>query len=405
MTLDLKKPKYALPIILLPFILLLFYSYKSSFGKPVSPKNGSKDSLQTVVAGVSSQIKSQNLSDKLAVLRQHYGHSDGPTAVNGIAEQVQPVSRESQPDYNQSEKHTLDSIGAAVGRKYGGRMGIRSAEPVSSDFYRASNWATSKNYIQQDRSLKATLAKINQSSPGPYRGQVSAAADPMQLFRQQMALIDSIGKAGDKEYRDQNKNRKLQSTGLSQPAETPSLPVSKVIATSSVFNTIATGQNELPITAVVDQDITAYAGSRLRIRLLEDILAGGVLIRAGTYLYAQASGFSGQRINLSVNSILQGGHILAVKLELYDTDGLPGLYVPSSAFRDFTKDLGSDATGVSLEQQGASNEQVISLLGKMFQSTTTAVGKLIRQNKATLKYQTLVYLIDPAEMHARAKNQ
>lgn len=94
---------------------------------------------------------------------------------------------------------------------------------------------------------------------------------------------------------------------------------------------------------------------------------------------------------------MEDDQLLPVKLSIYDNDGLPGLYVPASAFRDFTKDLGSDASqGLTLQQSADNNNQmVMSVVSRMFESTTTAVSKLIRQNKAKLKYNTLVYLIDP----------
>src|SRR5690606_21206904 len=113
------------------------------------------------------------------------------------------------------------------------------------------------------------------------------------------------------------------------------------------------------------------------------------------YIYAQISGFTGQRVNLSVTSIMDGQHILPVRLEVYDHDGLQGLYVPASAFREFTKELGGNASqGVTLQQAAENNSQlVMSMVQKMFQSTTTAVNKMIRQNKAKIKYNTLVYLI------------
>lgn len=128
--------------------------------------------------------------------------------------------------------------------------------------------------------------------------------------------------------------------------------------------------------------------------------AGRFLVKKGTYLYAQITGFSGQRVNLSISSIFQNNNILPVRLDIYDNDGLPGLYVPASAFREFSKVLGSDASqGMTIQQQAENNNQlVMSMLQKMFQSTTTAVSKLIRSNKAKLKYNTQVYLIDPQEL-------
>lgn len=133
---------------------------------------------------------------------------------------------------------------------------------------------------------------------------------------------------------------------------------------------------------------------------MDDVTAGKFIVKKGTYLYAHVTGFTGQRVNLTVTSIFQNNNILPIRLDLYDNDGLPGLYVPASAFREFSKVLGSDASqGMTIQQQAENNNQlVMSLLQKMFQSTTTAVGKLIRSNKAKLKYNTQVYLIDPEEL-------
>jgi conjugative transposon TraM protein len=401
MTITLKKQKYVIPIILLPFLCLFFYVYKSSFGKS-KPVIGHQDSLQTGVASVSAQVSSQTLASKLDAFRERYSRSqDGYTAINDILDERADKTGPQAP-YNDSENQVLDSIAKTAVREYGKTGGDNRSGP--GNFPDVSPAARKpKGDDQQDQALAAALAKMNR--PQDYSGtlpKTQQTPDPMQLFRQQMALVDSMGKAADPEYKAEliRKNQEAktqQAASVRQP-----LPVVKAAAASSVFNTVTAGRQEQLITAIIDQDITGYAGSRLRLRLLEDLLAGRFLIKKGTYLYAQVSGFSGQRVNLSITTIMQGGHILPVKLEVYDNDGLPGLYVPASAFREFTKELGGDASGSSLQQQAENNGQlVMSVLQKMFQSTTTAVSKLIRQNKAKLKYNTLVYLIDPVEL----KNQ
>ena len=228
----------------------------------------------------------------------------------------------------------------------------------------------------------------------------------MQLFRQQMALVDSMGKAADPEYKAlQAQKVQMELHRQNQQSENK-LIVTKSAPALSVFNTVSSALEGSFITAIVDQNITGYSGSRLRIRLLEDLMAGKYQIKKGTYLFAQISGFSGQRVNLTITSIMQDGQILPVRLEVYDNDGLSGLYVPASAFREFSRELGNNTTqGMTLQQQAENNNQlVMGLLQKMFQSTTTAVGKLIRQNKAKLKYNTLVYLIDPEALRKIQNN-
>ena len=72
-------------------------------------------------------------------------------------------------------------------------------------------------------------------------------------------------------------------------------------------------------------------GSRVRLRLLDDIEINESVVRRGTYLYATVSGFSSGRVKGSINSILVEDELVKVSLSIYDTDGLEGLYVPSAS--------------------------------------------------------------------------
>jgi conjugative transposon TraM protein len=394
MKVNFKSPRYILPLILLPFILLLFYTYKSSFGKPKLVGKG-KDTLQDNVADVSDQVKKSTLSDKLDAYRDQYKKADGYTAINQLQDDTTATS--TAPNlYNDAEKRKLDSLKKAVSAKYKNSKS-RSSPPNYSGFPDASTVTTkASKHNQSDQALAEALNRMRSQPMQNNNHGNPQNADPMQLFRQQMALIDSMDKSHDPDYKAQQKKALADKQALAAPQE-KTLRVTKASNSTAAFNTIMPEQHDGLIRAIVDQNITGYAGSRLRIRLLEDMMAGHFLIKQGTYLYAEISGFTGQRVLLTIKSIMEDDQLLPVKLSIYDNDGLPGLYVPASAFRDFTKDLGSDASqGLTLQQSADNNNQmVMSVVSRMFESTTSAVSKLIRQNKAKLKYNTLVYLIDP----------
>jgi conjugative transposon TraM protein len=403
MKVNFKSPRYILPLILLPFVLLLFYTYKSSFGKPKAVAKG-KDTLQENVADVSDQVKKSTLSDKLDAYRDQYKKADGYTAINQLQDDTAATS--AAPNlYNDAEKRKLDSLKKAVATKYKSNRS-RSLSPNYSGFPDASAVTTKPDkHNSSDQALAEALNRMH-SQPGQTsnRGN-SQNGDPMQLFRQQMALIDSMEKSHDPDYKAQQKKALADKQAAATPQD-KNLPVTKASNSTPAFNTIMPEQHDGLIRAIVDQNITGYAGSRLRIRLLEDMMAGHFLVKQGTYLYAEISGFTGQRVLLTINSIMQDDQLLPVKLSIYDNDGLPGLYVPASAFRDFTKDLGSGASqGMTLQQSADNNNQmVMSIMQKMFESTTTAVSKLIRQNKAKLKYNTIIYLIDPETLRNHQQN-
>ncbi|MEJ2881060.1 conjugative transposon protein TraM [Pedobacter sp. GR22-6] len=402
MKVNFKQPRYILPLILLPFLFIFFYIYKGMADPPESVDAG-KDSLQMNVAGVSEQVKKAALSGKLDAYRDRFKQSDGYTAIGAIQEE-QALSLETSSLYNEQEKRMLDSIDRSMKARYGG-FGASAAAGRGSSYPSSSRTVSRPGSFEQDRALAEALAKMSRPAPMVSSGvKPGPEPDAMQLFRQQMALVDSMAKAADPELKAAEELKRKREVAVEKALTDKNLPVYKSSVGSSVFNTITAASEGSFITAIVDQNVTGYSGSRLRIRLLEDLMAGKFLVKKGTYLFAQISGFSGQRVNLSITSIMQDGHILPVRLEVYDNDGMAGLYVPVSAFREFSRELGNNTTqGLSLQQQAENNNQlVMGLLQKMFQSTTTAVGKLIRQNKAKLKYNTLVYLIDPEELR---KNQ
>lgn len=174
-------------------------------------------------------------------------------------------------------------------------------------------------------------------------------------------------------------------------------------ATSDYFNTLAQNEPEPKlIKAIIDEDIKAVDGSRVRLRLLDDVEINECIVHRGSYLYATMSGFSSGRVKGTINSILINDELVKVSLSLYDTDGLEGLYVPNSQFRETSKDVASGAVtsnmnmntggyGSSLTQWGMQAVQ------NAYQQTSNAIGKAIKKNKVKLKYGTFIYLVNGRE--------
>ena len=128
------------------------------------------------------------------------------------------------------------------------------------------------------------------------------------------------------------------------PSETDkaSEVVKKVKTTSDYFNTLSRDIREPKlIQAIIDENIKAVDGSRVRLRLLDDVEIDEHIVKRGSYLYATMNGFSSGRVKGSINSILVDDELVKVSLSLYDTDGLEGLYVPNSQFRETGKDVAS----------------------------------------------------------------
>jgi conjugative transposon TraM protein len=390
MTINFKQPRYILPLILLPFLCLFFYVFHDGKAK-AGEKSGPKTGIQDNVGDVSPEVRKKSLTDKLDAFRNTFKETDGNTAVSPITDDNSkgPVFTSR---YSAIEKARLDSIDKAMKAKFGTLQTppARNLSGKDKAFAAALNgWQSRQSKQQQPNSFQPTKEK-----------------DPLELFKTQMAYMDSMSKAADPAYKAEMQRKKEQARIADLKAKEISLPVTKGDVAVDDFNTILPKSETPFISAMIDENVTGYAGSRIRLRLLEPILAGKFAVPKGTYLYAEINGFTGQRVTLVIKSILFGNQILPVKLEVYDMDGLPGLFVPNSAFRDFTKDLGGNSMqGVSLDNGSATGSQLLmSSLDKMFQSTSSAIATAIRKNKAKIKYNSYIYLIDPQALQNSQKN-
>lgn len=385
MRINFKQPKYVLPLILLPFLCLFFFVFHSGAAKKQGkPKNIA--GLNGTVGEVAPDIQKKQLEDKLDAYRNTYKESDGMTAVTAL-----PTEKSSDPSYdnhyNDKEKRMLDSINQVMKTRFPNSQ-TQASKP-------------GRFYTAQDKAVAEALQGLSNRQQGQPKGTVNptpAVKDPMELFRQQMAYIDSINKSNDPQVKAERQKKEALAKAEAERKSQPALAVTKAIGTAANFNTVTPQKPDEFIKVVIDENVTGYAGSRIRLRLLDDINVGHFMVPKDTYLYALISGFSGQRVTLSVKSVLFNGKILPVKLEIYDLDGLPGLYVPESAFRDFTKDLGNNTIqGVTIENGGTGSvaqQFAMSTVDKIFESTSSAIAGIIRKNKAKIKYNSYLYLID-----------
>lgn len=199
-------------------------------------------------------------------------------------------------------------------------------------------------------------------------------------------------KSGDGSSSDNKKDVAVEKTEM----------VTKVpVSNADKFNTIDREQtaDEPLIRAMIDKTTKAHEGTRLRFKLLDDVAIGNTVLKKGSYLYGTVTGFGQQRVMASVTSVLLGDRFVKVSLSVFDNDGMEGFYVPESAFRDMMRDAGAQAvqTNMSFDNSGGglSGEALaLQALQNMYQSASSAVSGNIRKNRARIKYNTVVYLVN-----------
>ena len=150
------------------------------------------------------------------------------------------------------------------------------------------------------------------------------------------------------------------------------------------------------IRACVAGDQTITNGSRIRLRLLEAMSAGGKLLPARTELFGTAS-IVGQRLSIAVTSIEKDGDIVSVDLAAHDMDGQLGLYVPNSTERTAAKETaaaigGAFGSGISFARNAGQQIAMDVVRGTMAGGSQYVASKL-REAKAFVKADYELLLI------------
>ncbi|HEX5170841.1 MAG TPA: conjugative transposon protein TraM [Cyclobacteriaceae bacterium] len=96
------------------------------------------------------------------------------------------------------------------------------------------------------------------------------------------------------------------------------------------------------IEAVIHDTQELVSGSTVRMRLLDDIQINGTVIHKDQFIYGVCA-INGERLTVKINSLRTGNSLLPVSLEVYDLDGLPGVYIPGAITRDAAKQASDDA--------------------------------------------------------------
>ena len=380
-----KQPKYMIPIIIyFPllfvgyFVIDLFHTEKAETSNGLTTTNYLNPELPD------ANMKGDGIGNKYDNMLKSYGKIDDHTALGNIDRNEEDKKEEYDSKYSEEELKQLES------QKQEAEKLAEMQRQLQESAQKGQEVAQGDGTSEEDR--LALSKQREQEAMEELNRAIAQARLQGQRATNLPAETDTLTKRNEKnlEVSDEKEND-----------DEPQEVVKKVRVTSDYFNTICENEREEKlIKAIIDENIKAVDGSRVRLRLIDDVEINEIVVPKGSYLYATMSGFGSQRVKGNVTSIMVDGEIIKINLALYDTDGLEGLYVPSSQFRETTKDVGSGAlsntstltntttTGNSLASWGA---QAIS---NAVQKSSNAVSKAIKKNKVKLKYCTFVYLIN-----------
>lgn len=403
-----KQPKYIFPLVVfIPFCALVYFVMQT-FG-------GSEDAQQMVATDrINTQLpnaQAEEAGDKMYEMSRRFGDEDAFTAVGAIGEE-QKKAEELEHGYSEDELNKLD---AAEAERLRQQREMEELERSLAESRRHINsFAYGDNASSGNRSGNGSRTGTSTTTEG-YTSQDDFARDLEEIQRrsyERQKAIESglgIGRFDRDEQADKQRRDSIVKVHQAEKERNrPKLVIKSGDTNAEKFHTVTSPDDIAEaklIRAMIDQTTKAKEGTRLRFKLLDDITVSNTKLKKGTYLYGTVTGFGQQRVKATITSILVGDKFINVKLSVFDNDGMEGFYVPESSFREFVKDASSSAVQQNINFQsedgygsGISGEALaLQALQNVYNSASSAISSNIRKNKAKIKYNTIVYLINSEE--------
>ena len=384
-----KDKKYVLPLLALPFLLLFIY-VGAQFTKEDTKKDQPKE-LSTSFGETRDSIMTKN-----DAYDAFFKNGDNRSMLEGLDKEHDSLMSY-QDQISIDQKRRIDSLKAVSSRQ--NQIPVKGKP---SSYYNPKNedkdYNRSADIIRMLNDKSYGKPENEYASESPKEKTQNVQPDPVKYLKEQMLVMDSLEKSRDPEYQSKLLAEQKLKANKEKMEEflNSTFNVSKS-GINSGFNAFYRETENSFIKAVIDEDNKGFLGSRIRFRLLEDIFVGQRKIEKGSILYGQISGFAMQRVDLTIVSVFTRGEILPVHLSIYDLDGMKGLYVPQSVFREMIREMGSNSVqGTQIDMSGSGF--FTSIGSKLFTSTSKSIANLIKTNKAKLKCNSYVFLIDEKQL-------
>lgn len=363
-----------LPLIILPFIALLFWSLGGGSGvKAVVP---AKTGLNTQLPD--ANLKNQSSLDKLSF----YAMADRDS-----------LKREEQMrmDPNYQPKPSVNSVATD-----------ESEEFLNRKIALMQKQADQPDYVE--RPIKKPVVES------------SADIDRLQMMVQSISQkkadpeMEALNGTLDKLLELQNTERSKMETVANTKNKLFAVTAIGLYSESSYFGN-ASGKNSNSflsdgdqtrdsaksgvIIAVVHNEQTLLAGSVVKLRLLQDVFINGERIPAGSFVFGNSS-IDNERLKVSIHSIQFQNHLYPVALSVVDMDGIEGINIPGSAGREVAKQsvdqgvqsLGGLSFDPSIKAQAAASG---------LNAAKSLFSKNVKQVRVTIKAGYKVLLKDDNE--------
>lgn len=348
-----KKMLLVLPVLVIPFLTLAFWALGGGTGKKmVVTTMGLNPDLPDAA------LKEDQHMDKLSF----YEKADKDSMKFQELIRNDPYFRkDSLPALPFPSE--LDELSSTTSNKYNQRLNLSTYAPIPNQ---------PENQIMQQ--LRQLQEELNKPSPSAAQDETTSAdqpalpnySTPAEEDPDIQSLNGALDKILDIQHPDRVKERSLKN-------RQSAYAVRKDTGTDTLVNGFysysdpaeAAGENS--IEAVIAKNQVIVNGAVVQLRILTNCYVNGKLIPADN-LVSGIAALEGERLTIEINSIRCGKSIFNVKLEVYDMDGLPGIYIPGTINRDVAKE--SLNKGLSLADMTSIDPSLKA------QATATGIGAL-----------------------------
>lgn len=408
-----RKLMLALPVLVLPFMTLLFWA--SGGGKATG-------SERPVSKGLDMTLPSPNLKtsqeDKLSLYElaeQKAQKLKDDQASDPYRYDTTKEDELLSPDH---KTEALQDEGASLSA-----LTFPKENDITERDLRRQLAALEKELnAQSNPPTDAELPAFGQDQSSPFDQERMAIGDiplPYATADPELQQLDNmLSKILDIEHPERVKNKLMEESqnnrGLVYPVEaTSDIPQADRLQpeaprdssrNSTYFKAHITGnsfyeagysfstEGERALTAVVHETQTLVSGATIKLRLTTAILISGREVPIGTFLYGVCS-LEGERLTVSVKHIRYQNTLLPVNLSVYDMDGLEGIRLPGAISRDAAKQ-GMATRIQSLDFYGMNPSLGAQAASAGIQTAKTLLGNKAKLVKATVPAGYLVLLID-----------
>ena len=379
------KPLLFLPLILIPFIVLIFYILGGGkLPKEEAQNQMKKDSVKGAnynlpeadrTIGIVDKMESAQSNKELAETRDYDILGEKDSLDNAMLMEEQGMTGS-----NASEK-TAETSGLNADVSNNLLSHIRQREEQAREDLLKSQKEAQQDEENQPEPKAGSTAPDKTSD----RNLKSTGIEELdQIFRQNQQLAKKNDSLSLHLKEDTAKNEKAEAE------KSKRFTLEK--QGKSGFNS---KQSAVPvIEAEVYETTTVLSGNRVKLRLMEDAWLMGTKIPANTFLYGTCE-VTNERLQIEIRQIPLGEKFVPVEITVCDLDGIPGLYVPDNASRKVAKEVGSSANTSSMF--GVSNNPLTYMGIQAADRASQSLLKMIRIKKVTVKKNTLVYLVNKSK--------